>query len=97
MEHVDQFRSHLDVLFLHGHILKMGDSYTGVTLAYVKEAHFYYGSNAAVFGIEDPADPGTPCQAREARQQIQHIVANIEEFFKVNIDMYLRQGRGTGG
>ena len=61
MEHVDQFRSCLEVLFLQGHILKLGDTYTGVTLAYLKEAHFYHydGSNVAVFGIGDLADLGT--------------------------------------
>ena len=60
MEHVDQFSSLLDILFLQGHILKMEDTYSGVTLAYMKEAHFYhYGSNAAVYGTKDLAVPGT--------------------------------------
>ena len=51
MDRVDHFRSRLDVLFLQGHILKMEDTYTGATLAYLREAHFYhYGTRAAVFG-----------------------------------------------
>ena len=84
MERVDQFRNRLAVLFLEGHILKMADTYTGATLAYLKEAHFYhYGSNVAVFGISGLADPGTRCQVREALQRVQRIVMNIEECFKV--------------
>ena len=60
MERLDHFRSRLDVLFLQGHILKMEDTYTGATLAYLKQAHFYhYRSHAAAFGIGDLADPET--------------------------------------
>ena len=67
-----------------GHILNMGDTYTGVTLAYLKQAYFYhYGSNAAAFGIGDLADPETRRQIREVLQRVQRIVMNIEECFKV--------------
>lgn len=84
MERADHFRSRLDVLFLQGHILKMGDTYTGATLAYLKQAHFYhYGSRCAAFGIGDMADPETRRQVREALQRVQRIVMNIEECFKV--------------
>ena len=84
MERVGYFRSRLDVLFLQGHILKMEESYTGVTLAYLKQAHFYhYGSRCAAFGIGDLADPETRRQVREALQRVQRIVMNIEECFKV--------------
>ena len=62
----------------------MGDTYTGVTLAYLKQAHFYhYGSRCAAFGIGDLADPETRRQVREALQRVQRIVMNIEECFKV--------------
>ena len=34
----------------------MGDTYTGATLAYLKQAHFYHdGSRCAAFGIGDLA------------------------------------------
>ena len=85
MERVGHFRSRLDVLFLQGHILKMGDkTYTGVTLAYLRQAHFYhYGSRCAAFGIGDLADPETRRQVSEALLRVQRIVRNIEECFKV--------------
>ena len=104
MEHVDHFRSHLDILSLQKHILKMVDTYMGVTLAYLKEVHFYhYGSNAAVFGIEDLADPGTRFQVSEALPQVQHIVqgrnllVHLVHSLPPAIDTHLHQGRGTGG
>ena len=84
MERVDHFRSRLDVLFLQGHILKMGETYTGVTLAYLRQAHFYhYGSRCAAFGIGDLADPETRRQVSEALLRVRRIVMNIEECFKV--------------
>ena len=84
MERVDKFRSRLDVLLLQGHILKMEETFTGVTLTYLKEAHFHhYGTNIAMFAISSLADPGTQHQVREALQRVQRIVMNIEECFKV--------------
>ena len=85
MERVEYFRNRLNVLFLQGHILKMGDkTYTGVTLAYLRQGHFYhYGSQCAAFGIGDLADPETRRQVSEALLRVQRIVRNIEECFKV--------------
>ena len=84
MERVDSFRSRLNVLFLQGHILKMGNTYTGTTLLYLQEAHFYhYGPRVAMFGIGDLRDRGTRRRVREALQRVQRIVMNIEECFKV--------------
>ena len=85
MDRVDKFRNRLDVLFLQGHVLKMGENtFTGTTLAYLKRTHFYYyGSRCAAFGISGLEDPETRCQVCEALQRVQRIVMNIEECFKV--------------
>ena len=57
MKHVDRFRSRLDVLFLQGKILKMGDTYTGVTLAYLKEAHVNHWLKCHCFWYRGPGGP----------------------------------------
>ena len=84
MERMDSFYSRLDILFLQGHILKLPDTYTGATLAYLQETHFYhYGTRVAVFGIGNMEDPETRIRVRQALQQVQDIVQNIKECFKV--------------
>ena len=84
IDRMDRFYNRLDVLFLQGQVLKMRDTYTGETLEYLRQAHFYnYGARAALFGIGDLLDPETQCRVREALQRVQVIVKNIQENFKV--------------
>ena len=52
IDRMDSFYGRLDVLFLQGHVLKMPDTYTGATLEYLKQAHFYnHNCRASMFGI----------------------------------------------
>ena len=84
MERRDSFYNRLDVLFLQGHIFKLPDTYTGVTLEFLKKTRFYHnGTNVTVFGIGELTDPETRGRMRKALQHVQGVVKNIKELFKV--------------
>jgi len=84
MDRKDCFAHRLDVLFIQGHIFKLPETYTGATLEYLKENHYYHhGTKVTVFGIGELTDPETREQMRRALQHVQGVVKNIIELFKV--------------
>ena len=84
MERMDSFYNRLDVLFLQGHIFKLPDTYTGMTLEFLKKTRFYHhGTKVTVFGIGELTDPETRERMRQALRHVQGVVKNIKELFKV--------------
>ena len=72
------FIHRLRVLFMEGMILKISDSYTGVSLEFLKENSFYhFGRRVQTFGLGDMAETSVQNVVRATLRRIQKAVANV--------------------
>ena len=74
----ESFIHRLRVLFMEGMILKIPDSYTGVSLDFSKENSFYhFGKRVQTFGLGDMAETSVQNVVRATLRRIQKAVANV--------------------
>ena len=74
----ESFIHRLRVLFMEGMILKIPDSYTGVSLIFLKENSFYhFGSRVQTFGLGDMAETSVQNVVGAILRRIQKVVANV--------------------
>ena len=80
----ESFVHRLDVLFTNANILSVDNSYTGVTLAFLKEnSYYHFGKRVQCFGIGDLKDPAVQNIVRTTLRRVQNVVANIKELLKI--------------
>ena len=85
MARFERFLHRLDVLFMDGMILRLPESYTGVTLKFLEETSYYhFGKRVQCFGLgnmkEDAAAQGV---VRATLRRVQQAIANMKELGKV--------------
>ena len=80
-----EFLARLDTLFTKGFIITMPDTFTGVTLEFLKTtSYFQCGNTVQTIGIGDwEKEAGARQIITEALGRVQNVVANMVEYMKV--------------
>ena len=78
----DDFLNRIHELFTKGGILAVPESFTGVTLEFLRQQHIYnVGKTTVSIGIE--RHPNADMMIQEALHRVKRIVANIVEYMKL--------------
>ena len=84
-ERADAFLERLRTLFDDAMILTLPDTYTGVTLQFLKKSSYYaIGTSVQAVGIEDwNSDTTARAIIQQALARVRVVVANMKEYMKV--------------